>query len=426
MTKPSVTAQSTPSPWRTVSGGIAITGVMILVAVTAFDSGLFAWLISHTATDPAVLDIVQLRYITLLTVAVIALIIIVAAVYRSLRRFRSAQTSSGIAMLSLLVLLAATAWAWRDVPANWQAYEAGERPLKGINSWYYHLGKINVEQIARSNADMLVIDFARNDGRIPLTREEVARVARRRDGRKRLVISYLSIGEAESYRFYWQQDWTTKKPAWHMAENCAWPRNHLVRFWHEDWKRIMFSGPKSYLKRIIDAGFDGVYLDRVDVFGELLQERPSARADMISFVAELTALARRLKPGFIVIAQNAEDLLDSARYRSLLDGLGKEDLLYGQDATGVRNSTSQIWRSAALIRKLQWEFKPVFAVEYLTTKTAITQADIEMRGRGLVPTFAHRDLDGSDPTKPHTASQEIYGTPEWIATQCDAKGKPYW
>ncbi len=426
MNNTSKMTQPKPSPWRRTGVSIAIAGIMIVVAVPAFENGLFAWLISTSATDQAVRDVAEPRYTALLTAALIALILFTVMIYHGSRQFRSAQTSSSIAILSLLALLAGTAWAWRDVPASWQAYETGKRPLKDINSWYYHLGKINVEQIARSKADMLVIDFARNDGHIPLTREEVARVAHHPSGRKRPVIAYLSIGEAESYRFYWKQDWAKQKPSWHLAENCAWPRNHLVRFWHKDWKRIMFSGPQSYLKRIIDAGFDGVYLDRVDVYGELLQERPSARADMISFVAELTAQARRLKPGFIVIAQNAEDLLDNARYRSLLDGLGKEDLLYGQEATGERNSAALISRSAALIRKLQWEFKPVFAVEYLTTKAAIAKAETEMRGRGLVPTFAHRDLDGSDPTKPPTPSQEIYGTPEWIATQCEAKGKPYW
>ena len=96
---------------------------------------------------------------------------------------------------------------------------------------------------------------------------------------------------------------------------------------------------QSFLKRIIDAGFDGVYLDRVDVFWEQSKERPTAREDMIQLRHRAGGdRARKLKPGFIVIAQNAEDLLDEQRYRDVIDGLGKEDLLYGQHGTNARNT----------------------------------------------------------------------------------------
>ena len=309
------------------------------------------------------------------------------------------------------------------------ARKARRKLLASVESWGYQLRFVDPEEVHHSPYDLMVIDHAISYNKRfqrQITREEIARMQRRSDGSRRLVLSYLSIGEAESYRFYWKPEWARNKPAWHLAENCAWPRNHLVRFWHRDWKRIIYAGSKSYLKRIIDAGFDGVYLDRVDVYGEVLRERRNARTDMIDFVIELAKQARRLKPGFVVIVQNAEDLLNDRRYRHAIDGLGKEDLLYGQEATGERNPFFLIWRSAALIRKLQWEFKPVFAVEYLTTKKAITNAALEMRARGLIPTFAHRDLDGSDPTKPHPVSQEVYGTPEWIARECEAKNRRYW
>jgi hypothetical protein len=42
----------------------------------------------------------------------------------------------------------------------------------------------------------------------------------------------------------------------------------------------------------------------------------------------------------------------------------------------------------------------------------------------MVPTFAHRQLDGLEPTEPPTKPREQYGTPEWIATHC--KDKRHW
>jgi cysteinyl-tRNA synthetase len=82
------------------------------------------------------------------------------------------------------------------------------------------------------------------------------------DGGARLVLCYLSVGEAETYRFYWRSEWETAPPDWHLGENPQWPDNYAVRYWDPDWQGIVF----AYLERILDAGFDGVYLDRVDAY----------------------------------------------------------------------------------------------------------------------------------------------------------------
>jgi uncharacterized protein (TIGR01370 family) len=174
----------------------------------------------------------------------------------------------------------------------------------------------------------------------------------------------------------------------------------------------------------VAAGFDGVYLDRIDVFSELATERPSAREEMIRFVAEIAEMGRRLKPGFLVVAQNAEDLLGEARYRDVIDGLGKEDLLYGKDGTNTRNPESEIRQSLDLIRRLQRDAKPVLAVEYVTEPSLVEAAAAELKRFGVVPTAAHRSLDGQSPTVVRPPSGIKYGTPEWINEHC--KDKRHW
>ncbi len=82
----------------------------------------------------------------------------------------------------------------------------------------------------------------------------------------RLVICYMSIGEAENYRFYWQNSWNSSKPQWLEAENPDWAGNYKVRYWYPEWQAIIFGNSNSYLDRILSAGFDGVYLDIVDAF----------------------------------------------------------------------------------------------------------------------------------------------------------------
>ena len=56
------------------------------------------------------------------------------------------------------------------------------------------------------------------------------------NGGKKLVIVYLSIGEAEDYRFYRNK----KKPNWIVKENENWEG----KYWSPEWKSII----KKYQK----------------------------------------------------------------------------------------------------------------------------------------------------------------------------------
>jgi cysteinyl-tRNA synthetase len=195
-----------------------------------------------------------------------------------------------------------------------------------------------------------------------------------------------------------------------------------VKFWLDDWKDIVWRGESSYLKRIVDAGFDGVYLDRVDIY-DMYPEHGPARADMIRFVTDLSATAKRLRPGFLVLPQNADDLLQDRAYRSVIDGLGREDLLFGGTETGMRNSSSEIRLHQKNLDLLLWEWKPVLAVEYLQTSAAIEAARSEMKSRGLVPTFQPRALDGREPTDQTDLKNDV-GTAEYTRAKCE-KGKAW-
>ncbi len=320
------------------------------------------------------------------------------------------------------------AYQLRDGPINWYEAEFGKRPLLAARSWYYRLDKISADEIAKVAADVVVMDHARNGGREALTAADIDRVRRGPDGKKRLVISYISIGEAEEFRYYWKPDWTlaakandrARMPGWWKAANCAWPGAHAIRFWHPDWKELIYgAGMQSFIGRIIAAGFDGVYLDRVDIYEHFKSELKDPEDEMIRFVTELAAMGRKLKPGFLVIGQNAEDLLRFKRYRRVLDGLGKEDLLYGGGGTGVRNKADEIASSYDRLKLLLRDRKPVFAVEYLVTRDAIAEAKFELFKLGLVPTNEHRSLDGRDPTMPDLETKVTEGTPEHTRANCD-------
>jgi cysteinyl-tRNA synthetase len=166
-----------------------------------------------------------------------------------------------------------------------------------------------------------------------------------------------------------------------------------VRFWFPGWQDIIMYNEDSYLSRIIAAGFDGVYLDRVDAYYDIERDTENAKDWMVSFVAELATLARQKKPGFVVIPQNAEELLGDQRYLAVIDGVAKEDLLYGSDGDGERNSDSRIAQSSKKLDVARTMGLTVLAVEYLSDAKELERADKELRARGIVPYFGPRGLD---------------------------------
>ncbi len=131
-----------------------------------------------------------------------------------------------------------------------------------VNPENYPDVKDLISAISRTNYDLLIVDAFDNNG-VLLTKQMVAQLKQKQSGKRRLVIAYMSIGEAEDYRYYFLQD--NKKPTWLDVENPQWLGNYRVKYWQKDWQNIIYGSSDSYLDQIIDQGFDGVYLDTIDI-----------------------------------------------------------------------------------------------------------------------------------------------------------------
>ncbi|MGW1456232.1 endo alpha-1,4 polygalactosaminidase [Salegentibacter agarivorans] len=119
-----------------------------------------------------------------------------------------------------------------------------------------------ITELAFTNYDLIIMDlFFHNEA---FTAEDIQKLKKKKNGAERLVISYLSIGEAEDYRFYWEENWNSKSPTWLVEENPEWEGNFKVEYWNADWKDLIYGSENAYLSKIIAAGFDGVYLDIID------------------------------------------------------------------------------------------------------------------------------------------------------------------
>jgi cysteinyl-tRNA synthetase len=121
-----------------------------------------------------------------------------------------------------------------------------------------------VDAINNTNYDCIIMDFFYNGE--AYSPAQIEQLRQKANGGGRLLICYMSIGEAEDYRYYWQGDWKVGEPKFIDEEDPDWKGNFRVRYWEQEWQDIIFRSSTSYLDRILAAGFDGVYLDIIDAF----------------------------------------------------------------------------------------------------------------------------------------------------------------
>lgn len=118
--------------------------------------------------------------------------------------------------------------------------------------------------IATTNFDVVLIDLFFD--KTPLTPSDVNQLKTKANGGQRLVISYINIGSAEKFRYYWKNSWGLHHPLWLKKRYEGYNDEFWVKFWKKEWQEIIFGNDSSYMKKIINAGFDGAYLDNVEAY----------------------------------------------------------------------------------------------------------------------------------------------------------------
>ncbi len=179
-------------------------------------------------------------------------------------------------------------------------------------SWVYQLQDADPVELSKM-ADIVVIDYSRDGTDAGMySREEISEAKK-----NAIVLAYLSIGEAEDYRFYWRDGADYLGP-----ENPEWEGNYAVKYWTSEWMNVV----DSYIDRLLSQGFDGVYLDKVDEF----EFWSSMGYDEKWLAHEMANLIRHIKERVpIVVIQNGERILDYEYVHP--DGWAFEDLMSEPD-----------------------------------------------------------------------------------------------
>jgi cysteinyl-tRNA synthetase len=207
-----------------------------------------------------------------------------------------------------------------------------------VSHWLYlidvNLDMDMVERMVDSEYDMVVLDFIpseKENADYPMG-EVVARL--HAASHPKLVMAYIDIGEAEEYRTYWEPGWRVGDPEWIAGEDPdGWEGNFPVAYWHGEWRQIWL-GEGGYLAAILDAGFDGVYLDWIEaysdesVFAIAEDDGVDPRQEMIWWVQDMAEFCRGRRPGFFVIGQNAAELAQGDDYLAIVDAIAQEQVWF--------------------------------------------------------------------------------------------------
>lgn len=262
-----------------------------------------------------------------------------------------------------------------------------------------------VQMLAGCDRDLIVLDAA-FDSEGNWTPTEIETIRSGKNGRR--VVAYVSIGEAEDYRSYWQKSWDADKdgqpdaaaPKFLHTENPDWKGNYRVRYWQPEWQALMLPA----VDKVVAQGFDGIYLDIVDAFEfyeydektkDWLDDREnpetgqSYRRDMIAWVSAIAKRARDQQPGFLVIPQNASQLLADENYRELISAIGVEDLF----VEGKKLKTEKQSRYVlSFLEKLKPTGKPVLVIDYPKSDALHSEAFALAAGHGFTLLLTDRQL----------------------------------
>jgi cysteinyl-tRNA synthetase len=263
--------------------------------------------------------------------------------------------------------------------------------LAAVNDFLYQLQDLDLAAIGDTAYDLVVMDYSADGTEAGEFTPAQITALKHSPGGAKIVLAYMSIGEAEDYRFYWQEGWTPGNPAWLDAENPDWPGNYKVRYWDPGWQSII----SGYTDRLLDAGFDGAYLDIIDAYEYYADRgRTTAAQEMVDFVAAIRAHARARDPDFYVFPQNAPQLAEEVpAYLGSVDGIGQEDIYYGYDDDDVMTPPAVTAELEGYLDVFKNAGKLVLTVDYATTPAHVDDAYARSQAKGYVPFVTVRDLD---------------------------------
>ena len=251
--------------------------------------------------------------------------------------------------------------------------------IHNINSFHYQLQNTEFKNLKNLNVSLIIIDP--DDAN--LTKEQILELKK-----NKIVLAYLSIGEAEDYRDYWKDNWKVGNPTFIEDENPDWEGNYRVKYWNSEWQNIIF----KKVEYIAKMGYSGVYLDKIDTYEDYKDNGiDDADIKMLKFVKKIRAHAKNINPNFMIVPQNAPELYNKYDdYKSTIDGIGCEDVFYNDDEIQNREESEL---KIYCLNEIKKDGKFVLVIDYPTERYNINDFHKKCEFYGFSGAVFNRELD---------------------------------
>ena len=201
-----------------------------------------------------------------------------------------------------------------------------EVTLEEVKSFAYNIQNVDSDsqwnELTKSHYDMYILEPCvtekeNKNFNIEGLLESIREYNRIKYDKKPIILAYADVGQAEDWRWYWQEDWEPGNPEWIVTTDPdEWEGNYPVAFWYPEWENIVIygSGGMSHVEIALQAGFDGIDLDWIEAFSDLnvvaKAEKdgiPDIAEAMLDFIEKMRIFARQsssnANPNFLIVAQ---------------------------------------------------------------------------------------------------------------------------
>jgi len=205
-----------------------------------------------------------------------------------------------------------------------------------------------------------------------------------------ILIAYLSVGEAEGYRGYWEE---IKDRPWVIGENPFWKENYYVDVRNKEWQKVILD---EVIPGIIEKGFKGIFLDTLDTSSMLEEKYPIEHAGSDRAMIGLILAIRESYPELFLISNNGFSILKDIV--PFLDGMLTEDINMMPDFEkgGYKKvPKNESAYKVKILNELKKEYNiSVFVIDYAPQgdRRALRECIAESKKLGFKPYIAEKEL----------------------------------
>ncbi len=206
-----------------------------------------------------------------------------------------------------------------------------------------------------------------------------------------LYIGYVSLGEAEKFRWYWPEIEGRDYILW---ENENWKDDFLIDIRSEEWQDFLI---KRIIPKIINKGYEGLFFDTIDTPIFLEEKDKEKFAGSIAAMAGLIRRIRETFPELVLVSNNGIRAVEAIG--PFIDIFVLESLYTTYDfSSKAYGRADSSWRDLRLdwlsIHEGVTAGKPILVIDYMKPgdKTLAGFSKQECDKHGFIPYHTTVDL----------------------------------